>query len=306
MRRLAVIAVMTACGGNPAAPDANHDQLDAVPPDSDPACGEWTVAMTTGTNLRLADRGSTHYALGRAVRLAYDLPLTACEQTSMGVVTYFGDDPQMPAVTPYVLRQVGGACTGTAGTVVDVVEYYPPTPGAYMALLTADSSVAAFTVDPEPTPGCDPTRTPCVTDCDCDTTAGERCIGTATSTTCARTCELDRDCNGAGRCTDQHVCDDQPECDGTHACPDGFACTAGACTPTFTLSQTTRHECACDADCDPGLRCVRPMFTSGPSRCQAMCETAGPWCQGPHVCGSASSDISGLATTDSVCGWIGD
>src|SRR5690349_287755 len=133
MRRLAVvIVVVAACGGGGGGPDADLNRIDAVPPDSDPTCGEWTVASTSGSNLRLADPGSTHYALGRAVRFAYDLPLTACEQTSMGLIDYFGDDPTHPFITPYVLRQIGGTCTGTAGTVVDIVEYYPPTPGAYM------------------------------------------------------------------------------------------------------------------------------------------------------------------------------
>jgi hypothetical protein len=76
--------------------------------------------------------------------------------------------------------------------------------------------------------------------------------------------------------------------------------------PHFVLSQTTRHECTCDGDCAAGLRCVQPADESAPARCQAICPTDGPWCQGPHVCGSIDDDLSGLAGTDAVCGFVGD
>src|SRR5436190_5559200 len=112
MRRLALVFAIAACGGGNGVPDADLNAIDAVPPDADPTCAEWSFVSTPGaSNLRLADPGATHYAQGRAVRFAYDLPLTACEQTSMGLIDYFGDDPLHPFITPYIWRQTGGTCT---------------------------------------------------------------------------------------------------------------------------------------------------------------------------------------------------
>jgi hypothetical protein len=41
-------------------------------------------------------------------------------------------------------------------------------------------------------------------------------------------------------------------------------------------------------------------------RCQLTCQTGGPWCEGAHVCGAADDDAAGLASTDSVCVWLGE
>ena len=54
------------------------------------------------------------------------------------------------------------------------------------------------------------------------------------------------------------------------------------------------------------LRCVVPWNPAERPRCQAICQTGGPWCQGPHWCASLGQDVSGLAGTDSVCGWVGE
>lgn len=306
MRTLAALAILTlgACGGG-----GGTDPVDAMPPDSDPACGEWTVAPAVGLDVRLFDPATT-IALGRTIRIAFEVELTACEDTGIVGISVTPEETT-GMIEPYLLRQVGGTCTGTARTVTRVVDFQPPQAGAWMLTIQGVGSVS-FTVTAEPTPSCDATRSPCAADCDCDQSAGERCIGVnqgGPTTVCARTCEVDHDCGG-NRCTGDapggtpYVCDAQPECGAGVPCPTGFACTTGTCTPTFTLSQTTRHECACDADCDPGLRCTRPDDLTLPNQCQALCPTDGPWCEGPHVCDRSGQDtLDGAA---SVCGWIGD
>jgi hypothetical protein len=200
-------------------------------------------------------------------------------------------------------------------TVTRVADIQLQDQGTTTITVRGAANSVSFTAAAAPVPACDATRTPCRADCDC--AADERCIGVmqgAPTTVCARPCELDRDCNGTGKCTRDtapggppFTCDSQPECDLTpNSCPDGFTCNAAACAPIFTLSQTTRHECSCDDDCDPGLRCVQPYDTTASPRCQAICPTDGSWCEGPHVCGELSFDVSGLAGTDAVCGWIGE
>jgi hypothetical protein len=299
-----VLAGLAACGGG-----GSPDQFDASPPDSDPTCGEWTVAPAASTDLRAFDPAPI--ALGRTTRIAFDVALTACEDLAMVRVEVSVDDQEF-TIDAQVLRQIGGTCSGTARTVTRVVDLVPPTSGAWNVVVVGGDTLQ-LSVGSAPAVDCDPTRDPCATDCDC--AGGERCIGVTQggpTTVCARICEVDRDCDGTGRCTGDapgglpYTCDTQPECDAGTPCPDGFACTAGACAPTFTLSQTTRHECLCDADCDAGLRCVRPYDAGDPNRCQAMCPTDGSWCEGPHVCGALGFDVSGLAGTDAVCGWIGE
>ena len=304
---LLLIGVM-ACG------DDGGAGIDAMPPDSDPACGGWTVVPAAGANLRLYDPSPV--LLGRTVRVAFDVELGRCDEPAMTPVTIMIGTTEA-SIPVRLLRQVSGTCTGTARTLTRVVDFQPSSSGSWVARLENSSAMVSFTVGAAPNPGCNVNRTPCQADCDCDESIGERCIGVtvgpAATTTCARPCELDRDCAGSGRCTGDvpggtpFACDTQTECDGSNPCPTGFNCNAGACEPTFTLGTTTRHECACDRDCDPGLRCVRP-YDTGPYRCQAMCPTDGPWCAGPgaHACGDMSLDVSGLAGTDAVCGFLGE
>jgi hypothetical protein len=127
---------------------------------------------------------------------------------------------------------------------------------------------------------------------------------------CVRPCEHNRDC-GDGACVDLadghfRTCNDAPECDDANPCPPGYGCNTGLCEPTFVLSQGTRHECTSDQDCSGGLRCVVATSGTGPNRCEVACRTAGAWCQGAHVCGDAASDVSNLARSDSVCGFLGE
>ena len=310
MRRALLLVVgLLGCG------DDGGATIDGPPPDSDPACGAWTVAPGLAQNLRLYDPAPI--AWGRTVRVAYDAMLDRCEQPAMPGLTLEIGGAQA-TVTARVLRQVSGTCADAPRTVVRIAAFQPSSPGEWTVALENTTETITLTVGAEPNPACNQSRSPCEADCDCDTATGERCVGTtigpAVTTACERPCEVDRDCGGTGRCTGDvpggtpFVCDAQPECDATRACPTGFTCASGACTPTFELGGTTRHECLCDAECDAGLRCARPYDTSEPSRCQALCPTDGPWCAGPgaHVCGDLDDDLSGLSGTDASCGFLGD
>jgi hypothetical protein len=213
-------------------------------------------------------------------------------------------------ITMYAWVPVGADCTEPGASIDRPVELelYPHAQWH----ISATGLLGEITVAVASGPGdCDPTRTPCEADCDC--LAGQSCLGAESGETyCGTTCELDHECGGLtcnGDVGDPaFVCavTDATECGTGDPCPPGWSCSGGACSPTFTLSQGSRHTCTCDSDCDPGLRCVQPFNEADAPRCQATCATDGPWCQGPHFCGSINQDVSGLAGTDAVCGWIGE
>ena len=171
------------------------------------------------------------------------------------------------------------------------------------------------TVGPAPLLPCAPGAPgSCLQDCDCLGT--DRCLSGqgvgGPFLSCATPCELDRDCGG-GQCTsipDGHLltCDTTfAECGGPgQSCPTGFVCAGGTCAPDFVLTSSARHECTCDSDCAAPLRCVQPTVPGRTARCEIPCPSGGAWCQGAHACGPASQDVSGLAPSDSVCGWLGD
>ena len=126
----------------------------------------------------------------------------------------------------------------------------------------------------------------------------------------ARPCEHDRDCVD-GSCLDIadghfRTCIAGTECSDAVPCPSGYTCTAGTCGPAFVLNQGTRHECTTDQQCNAGLRCIEATTAAGPNRCEVACRTGGNWCQGAHICGPASADLSNLARSDSVCGFLGE
>lgn len=308
--RLGLALVIAACSGGDeavpidAGPDAPTDGGDGcLGCDAPEACAPWRLVDATATGLALVDDSAP--VAGRSFRL------------DLTYVTRGADLPAIPAV------EVAGATVTVRARMFEAPVGQPPAvvrhahvvlslaPGTYAI---AAPGVAPLTV----TVGAAPPHTcgapgACVLDCDCDQRAGERCLSGVglggPFRACARSCDTDRDCGGAGRCDTvpddlPAICrTDAPECDATRPCPVGFTCTAGACAPDFTLDSGSRHACGCDADCEPGLRCVG---TPGAARCQAVCLSDGAWCQGAHVCGPASADLGGLATSDSACGWLGE
>ena len=176
------------------------------------------------------------------------------------------------------------------------------------------TTVLTVEVGAEPASPCDLAGGACDEDCDCP--PGEVCLGGSglggAFTACAVPCELDLDCPHGGSCLDvedglDRTCDGSiPQCGEERACPTGFACDGGACRPDYRLGSSARIPCECASDCAPPLICAEPAEAGGTRRCEYGCPTDGAWCPGAHACGSAADDRSGLASTDSVCGWIGD
>lgn len=305
---LGCVVLLGACGDNlRGSPADDASTIDSVT-DADGACGQWAVSPAPASNLRLFDPapiGAT-----RTLRVAFDVVLSACDELGAVRIVNAPLATQI-TITPFRVRQIAGTCQGTPRTVMRVAEVHVATAGTKTITLDATpAQTLTVTVGAGPNPACRTQRTTCLADCDCDEAVGERCLGvmqgTTPTTMCARPCELDRDCGGT-RCADPNVpgalpftCTSAPECDATRPCSAGFACMSGACTPSFTLNPTTRHACACDAECAAGMRCVDAAGDE-PATCEAVCHSNGAWCdQGPHTClGAVDADFS-------VCGWIGE
>ncbi len=316
---LIAIVLATACsggGGQTPVIDAASDaagasdggaadaKIDAPPG----ACAKWTLAPRPARTIALHDESvAANSARTFRVAIQYEAPstdLTAMPTinreagvVTIGVNTFSSDQPAGAAE----VRRAIVPLKLPAGTWQIVARGAAPAPAI------------SVTVRPAPARPCGVVGA-CGMDCDCDEARGERCLSATglagAFTQCARPCEVDRDCGGRGRCESvddglSEICSMQPECDVATPCPAGFVCQAGACQPTFVLNQASRGPCGCDDDCATGMRCVGASLAA-PGSCQAVCPTGGPWCQGPHFCGTADQDASGLATTDSVCGWIGE
>lgn len=312
--RWSVVAILgvLACSGGPdeQVPDAGPD---GPPPDSADgclgcdapvACLPWALEDRPATALALLDEPSP--IAGRTLRVQVDVAGAAFDEPAMPDVAIAG---ATATITPRAFALAGGAGGGPAPHRRIVALRLPA--GAW-TIAAPGAAPLAITVGPASLRPCGAPGE-CVQDCDCDQAAGERCLAGAglggPFHACAVPCEVDRDCGGHGSCQSipdslLSACASQPpECGPTTPCPAGFACQAGACAPTFVLGSGSRHPCGCDADCDPGLRCVGTPATA---RCQAVCPTDGPWCQGAHVCGPATADLGGLATSDAACGWLGE
>jgi len=306
---LALLVCLAACGGgdDDATPDANPDPG---------ACATWTLEDRAITGIALIDpAGVTDQ---RTVRVSITVPLGPCEELAIGDAVFASGAPDVLLTARAWVRH-GDGCSGPAQTVHRPVTLRLPEATTWSIRAPGGIPPVSVPVSAFPADDCSPSRQPCKADCDCDLAAGERCLGydsggiVGPTTRCARPCEVDRDCGAA--CSGEDPadeaevpwsCTDAAECSDTRPCPLGWSCDAGACTPDFTLSQSTRGECTCDADCSAGLRCVTPADATQPARCQAACATDGAWCQGAHTCGTIDEDVSGLAGTDSVCGFLGE
>lgn len=313
MRALCLVALLAACDfyvsddGDSAVGDAGPTGPDAR---SGETCAGWHLATAEASGLAMMDQEP--YEVGRTARVAVSTVLGPCDERAMPQVTIAEADSTI-TVELQVWRQ-DGECTNEM-EITRPVAFRFPAAGTWT--IAADGAEPiSVKVDPEPGGQCG-TGNECRRDCDC---AGQAvCLRGAglggDFNSCARPCELDRDCGGNGTCTDvadglSRVCSEGGECtqDSALPCPDGFSCDVDtdSCVPGFTLNEETRAPCSCDADCASPLRCVRGAPDELRGRCQITCPTGGPWCEGSHVCGAAADDASGLAGTDSVCIWLGE
>lgn len=291
--------------------DAAMDSF--VFPDAAPACFRWQLLEIPASDLTLIDPLPLHPA--RSMRVQVDYTVGGCDTLAQPIVT-FPPATTNAVITARVWRRVGAICSEDARLVHRIVTFVPPA-GRTAVRATPGGGSVPIAMVAAPTRACDTSLSACEMDCDC--AAGLVCLGGTglggAFSQCARPCEVDRDCVG-GRCVSlddglDGICDDgAAECDGARPCPTGFTCESGACAPSFVLNSTSRRECECDDDCDPGLSCVRPADLADPQRCEARCISgvAGStaWCQGAHVCGEADDDVAGVAVTDSVCTFVGE
>lgn len=323
MERLAwgALVVVAACSGG------SETAIDAADPDAPPGCLDCdamtfdaaidspaTCASLVYTTrpveaVRLFDDGVRLNA-ARSFRVAIEYDATPCDQLAMPSWRVSAADHVVRVEANVFASSL--SCPGLPMRRTRVVTLRLDE-GTWRVLGTGAINPPSLSVTVGPRPG-----TPCggAGSCaqDCDCASGEACLAGiglgGPFSQCARPCELDRDCGGDGRCASvedglQLTCDDgQPECGdiGSPACPAGFTCASGACTPDFQLSGTTRHECACDADCDAPLRCVQSDIPGRVARCELACPTGGAWCTGLHACGTDDT----LAPSDSVCGFLGE
>jgi len=310
MRALAAIAVLVAAcdfrsGHSRGTPDARP-----ASGDGGESCATWTLEPSTAASLALMDQPP--YDTSRSLRVAVTTSLGECAMRAMPRVEI--DAGSLTATIELsVWRQTEGSCAPAEGGIMRPVVLSLPVVGTWT--IVADGA-EPLSVKVEAGVGgqCGVGGSECRRDCDCD--SGEVCLrGTGVGgpfSACVRSCELDRDCSGAGVCVDvadglNRICADGDECNqsGEATCPAGYSCDldTDSCTPEFTLGEQARGPCTCDSDCAAGLHCV---LGEDSGHCEVTCPTSGPWCEGAHVCGNADDDAAGLATTDSVCIWLGE
>jgi hypothetical protein len=286
------VAVIACSGGqSPVTDDARSD--------ASSGCRAWALEGVTLERAELLETLPVH--TGRSARLM--LEWSACAGTiPASVTTGVALEDEVLSIKPRAW---------TTGDLCDAVELIRrpvtvrfPRPGTWRVPTASGDLVVA--VEPAPQVACGANA--CELDCDCE--GGEVCLSASGLvggfTACVRPCAVDRDCLGDGACISAddgfaQVCErGVPECDVARPCPAGFACAAGRCEPTFVLNGATRHGCACDDECEPGLRCAQAP--DGRGRCEALCQSESDgWCQGPHTCGPASVEPG-----EAICGFVGE
>jgi hypothetical protein len=296
------------------APASDAPDLDAPAdrPDAETSCLTRTLAILPIDELVLAEALDVHSGRSFRVVARYTQP-DSCHARAMTKVEI---DPigRTVDITVRTWVTAGGGCF----TATQPDERY-----VTLQLESGDWTIRdgrpgsalrlAITIGPGIRAPCMPDGGDCQQNCDClgeEVCLSARGVGGVPFTACAEPCEADLDCaEGGGRCTSLEdgfdlTCAVTDTGCGATGCPEGYACEpSGRCTPTFVLGSATRVACACDADCAPGLACVTG---TGGARCEVPCPTAGSWCSGPHVCGEARDDLSGLAAADAVCGSVGE
>jgi hypothetical protein len=311
-----------------AEPDTEPDTEPDAEPDIEPDMSEEADAEPEVTpdggfcrTLRLVDLATTDVQLldpaplnvGRTLRIGVT-GVRSCNQFRAMPEVEVNAESRTIVVDLHAWEEVGLDCAGADVLDTRWIPFLPPVAGTWHVQSPAGTERLALTVAAQPSTGCTlPAGGSCDEDCDC---AEGVCLGGngigGPFTACATPCEENPDCSGSASCKSvddglDHFCDASiAECDAETSCPTGFACTDDACVPDYSLGSGTRVECTCDADCTSPLGCAEPKDADGTRRCEFPCPTGGAWCPGGHVCGPAAWDISGLAETDSVCGWIGD
>jgi hypothetical protein len=297
-----VVGCLLGCGDG--ASRSRHDAAveDGPAIDADPSCGQWRREPVQVTDVSSLEAVPIHPERSARVLVTVqqcpgDLPATP--ELAFTLAT------ESVQLTTRVWRHLPD-CAAPEPVQRPVTLKFPY-PGSWK-FVVADSTTRTIAVSAAPGGACNPGSGPCQRDCDCAEGVCLSGTGFATEfTQCAVPCELDRDCGGDGTCVSAadglaFACTGgAPECSSPTDCPTGFACQSGTCEPTFTLNSTSRHDCTCDTDCDPGLRCA---FHDGVAtgRCEALCLTQSDgFCQGAHTCGAGS-----VEPARSVCSWVGE
>lgn len=296
----------------PDAPVADAPGLDAPPdrPDAPGECLTRSLASMPIQELRLLESLDVHAGRSFRVQASYTQS-NGCHSRAMTRVEI---DPATRTVDVTVRDWVenGGACAEIARLDTRTITLRlesgdwtirDASPGGTTTL--------AITIGPGIRAPCVPDGGDCLQDCDC--LGREVCLSTTglggPFTACAEPCEEDLDCSEpGGRCLSaddgfELTCEPTSSGCTVTGCPEGYACDGARCTPTFRLASSTRVPCTCDSECEPGLSCVTGP---GGSRCEVACPTGGDWCSSMHFCAEARMDVSGLAASDAVCGWVGE
>jgi hypothetical protein len=291
--------------------DGGEDVPADVPVDGD-TCPTWRLTEAATNEVTLGD--PVPATVGRTIRLRVDHMLDCQQRRAMPEVTVQAEARRV-SIRPRIW-DTRRDCMGPARMITRWVPVSFPSAGTWTIESPPGTVALTVTVGVEPPTACGLLGGGCDEDCDCP--AGEACLGGwglgGPFTACAVPCEEDLDCPGGNACIDvddgfDRACGEGvPQCGGTSGrdCPFGYACDGGTCRPDFTLGAAARAPCECATDCAPPLICAEPTVAEGTRRCELGCPTGGDWCPGAHVCGDAADDLSGLASTDSVCGWLGD
>lgn len=297
------------------APALDAPALDARAPDASTECVTHRLAPMRIEALRSMESQPIHASRSLRVQATYTMP-DGCHARAMPRVVV---DPNARTVDVTIRDWVseGTGCVELERMDTRTLTLGPLAAGAWTIRDASPGGTAtlSLTVGPPVPAPCMPDGGECVQDCDC--LDGDVCLSTVglggPFQACVSPCEQDADCAArGGRCISvddgfELTCDrTSAACDTARPCPRGYSCDAGVCAASFRLSASTRVGCTCDAECEPGLTCVRGE-QGRPSRCEARCETAAAaWCSAAHFCAEAAMDVSGLAASDAVCGWVGD
>jgi hypothetical protein len=282
-----------------AAPDATAEPGS----DASAVCGGWRQVWPTLQSAELLETRPVHSDRSARVRIEHDeCPGDVAGAWSVG----FTLENEFAVITPTLWRS-GPDCEqpDLRSRVVTVKFLYP---GSWKIGTASGSLSVPVGAPPDGACGAAPPGA-CQRDCDCPTS--EVCLSGDDVQRCAAPCEYDRDCGGEGRCGSAggltSICRRAlAECGADRPCPDGYACASGSCEPSFQLNQASRHACECDADCEPGLRCVA-HFVGGDDctfkQCEVICQSpSDAWCEGAHSCNPAAV----VDYADGVCGWVGE